>query len=73
MVLCETLYDREMQKFKRELLLRILKENRGNQSRAAEVLGVHRNTLLRSLKELGIPGPVLRKMIRTELAARRRT
>ena len=42
--------------FERQIILRTLKSADGNQSRAAAMLGVHRNTLLLKMAELNIPG-----------------
>ena len=35
-------------------IIRVLKNNRGNRSAAAEVLGIHRNTLMRKCQEFEI-------------------
>jgi transcriptional regulator with GAF, ATPase, and Fis domain len=43
-----------LQRHKRSLIEAALVESGGNQSRAAEMLGVHRSNLNRSIKELGI-------------------
>lgn len=43
-----------MGEFECQFLLRVLRENGGNQSRAAEVLGMHRNTLRNKLRRYGI-------------------
>jgi two-component system, NtrC family, response regulator len=48
-------------KFERLVLLRVLKEARFNQSRASELLNIHRNTLILKMKELNIPNKRLRK------------
>ena len=40
--------------FERRYILRILDETDGNQSRAAQILGIHRNTIMAKLDELGI-------------------
>jgi DNA-binding NtrC family response regulator len=42
--------------FERQVILRTLKTADGNQSRAAGLLGIHRNTLLLKMAELNIPG-----------------
>ena len=42
--------------FEKQIILRTLKTARGNQSRAADILGIHRNTLLLKMAELEIPG-----------------
>lgn len=41
--------------FERQVILRTLKSVRGNQSRAAEKLDIHRNTLILKMQELDIP------------------
>ncbi len=45
-------YDEAVREFKRRFLLEVLLKHRGNQCRAAEELGMHRNTLSRTLAEL---------------------
>lgn len=42
------------QKFERQFITHILEKNRWNQTRAAEVMGIHRNTLIIKMGELGI-------------------
>ena len=49
------LYDRVIREVERPLITLTLKATRGNQIKAAEVLGVNRNTLRKKIKELGIP------------------
>jgi len=39
------------------LILKTLEETGGNRSRAAEILGINRSTLLNKLKEYGISSP----------------
>jgi two-component system nitrogen regulation response regulator NtrX len=41
--------------FERQVILKTLKTVRGNQSRAAEALDIHRNTLILKMQELDIP------------------
>jgi two-component system nitrogen regulation response regulator GlnG len=48
------LYERVMQEVERPLLRTTLKAVRGNQKKAAEILGINRNTLRKKLTELGI-------------------
>jgi two-component system C4-dicarboxylate transport response regulator DctD len=43
--------------FERQVITRALQGAQGNQSRAAESLGIHRNTLMVKMGELGIPSP----------------
>jgi two-component system nitrogen regulation response regulator GlnG len=49
------LYDRLIREVERPLIMRSLDATRGNQIRAAELLGLNRNTLRKKIKELGIP------------------
>ena len=48
------LYDRALAEFEQPLLLACLTATRGNQIRAAELLGLNRNTLRKKIRELGI-------------------
>jgi two-component system, NtrC family, nitrogen regulation response regulator GlnG len=48
------LYDRVLAEFEQPLLLACLTATRGNQIRAAELLGLNRNTLRKKIRELGI-------------------
>ena len=45
-------YDNAVREFKRQYLLQVLVSHRGNQCKAADELGMHRNTLSRTLAEL---------------------
>ncbi len=49
------LYDRVLQEIERPLLTITLDECRGNQLRAAALLGLNRNTLRKKIRELGLP------------------
>ncbi len=49
------LYDRVMREVERPLVLLSLEATRGNQLRAARLLGVNRNTLRKKIRELDIP------------------
>ncbi len=53
-------YDEALGEFKRQFILAALRAARWNQSRAARALGMHRNTLVRTLRALGIDVRVLR-------------
>jgi Fis family transcriptional regulator len=56
-----------MREFQKAFILTVLKDQRGNQSKAAEKLGMHRNTLRRTIRELEIDiGP-------TRVTGRRRS
>ena len=46
---------RVIREVERPLITLTLQATRGNQIKAAEVLGVNRNTLRKKIKELGIP------------------
>lgn len=48
------LYSEAVREFKRRFIATVLEENKGNQCRAARQLGMHRNTLSRTLSELKI-------------------
>jgi Fis family transcriptional regulator len=43
-----------VREFQRAFILTVLKDQKGNQCKAAEKLGVHRNTLRRKIRELEI-------------------
>ena len=47
-------YEDAVHEFKRTFLREVLIANRGNQCKAAEELGMHRNTLSRAMAELGL-------------------
>ena len=49
-----TVYDQALAAFERPLFEAVLRETQGNQLRAAQVLGINRNTLRKRLGELGI-------------------
>jgi two-component system nitrogen regulation response regulator GlnG len=49
------LYDRVMREVERPLILLSLEATRGNQLRAARLLGLNRNTLRKKIRELDIP------------------
>ena len=48
------LYSEAVREFKKRFILTVLEENHGNQCRAARQLGMHRNTLSRTISELKI-------------------
>jgi Fis family transcriptional regulator, factor for inversion stimulation protein len=55
------LYSEAVREFKKRFILTVLQENKGNQCRAARELGMHRNTLSRTLSELRIDVRQLRE------------
>jgi two-component system, NtrC family, nitrogen regulation response regulator GlnG len=48
------LYDRMMQIIEKPLIEQVLEQTRGNQVKAAQILGINRNTLRKKIGELGI-------------------
>lgn len=46
------LYSEAVREFKKRFLMNVLQQNRGNQCKAARELGMHRNTLSRTIAEL---------------------
>ena len=48
------LYSEAVREFKKRFIATVLEENKGNQCRAARQLGMHRNTLSRTVDELKI-------------------
>ena len=56
------IYDRVMREVERPLLMLTLAATRGNQIRAAKLLGINRNTLRKKLSDLEIDTQTLRKM-----------
>jgi DNA-binding NtrC family response regulator len=47
-------YEDAVREFKKQYLREVLVAHRGNQSKAAEEVGMHRNTLSRTMAELGL-------------------
>ncbi len=45
------LFDEAISEFEKRFIKRVLDRANGNQSRAAELLGIHRNTLSRKIEE----------------------
>ena len=48
------LYNEAVREFKKKFILTVLQENKGNQCKAARQLGMHRNTLSRTIAELDL-------------------
>ena len=57
-------YTDAVREFKRRFILEVLARHRGNQCKAAEELGMHRNTLSRTLTELGLDSAQIRQAMR---------
>ncbi len=55
------LYSEAVREFKKRFLLTVLTENHGNQCKAARELGMHRNTLSRTINELKLDIRALRQ------------
>jgi DNA-binding NtrC family response regulator len=47
-------YEEAVREFKKQYLREVLAAHRGNQCKASEELGMHRNTLSRTMAELGL-------------------
>ena len=58
------LYSEAVREFKKRFLLTVLENNGGNQCRAARELGMHRNTLSRTIAELKLDIRSLRGIAR---------
>lgn len=54
------LYSEAVREFKKRFILTVLEENHGNQCKAARQLGMHRNTLSRTINELKLDVRTLR-------------
>jgi Fis family transcriptional regulator, factor for inversion stimulation protein len=57
-------YNEAVRQFKKRYILEVLAHHRGNQCKAAEELGMHRNTLSRTLAELDMNTAQIRQGIR---------
>lgn len=57
-------YTDAVREFKKRYIFEVLSRHRGNQCKAAEELGMHRNTLSRTLAELGMDSAQIRQGIR---------
>ncbi len=47
-------YEEAVREFKKQYLREVLVAHRGNQCKAADELGMHRNTLIRTMTDLGL-------------------
>ena len=50
----EICYTDAVGEFEKRFIKKILEKNNGNQSKAAQALGIHRNTLSRRIESLGL-------------------
>ena len=64
------LYSEAVREFKKRFIINVLQESNGNQCRAARQLGMHRNTLSRTIDELKIDMRALRDAKRPPRSAR---
>ena len=64
------LYSEAVREFKKRFILTVLEENNGNQCKAARELGMHRNTLSRTIDELKIDVRAVRDGKRPPRSAR---
>jgi DNA-binding NtrC family response regulator len=55
------LYSEAVREFKKTFIANVLEQHRGNQCKAAKQLGMHRNTLSRTLDELGLDVKEIRR------------
>ena len=64
-------YNEAVRQFKRRYLLEVLATHKGNQCKAAEELGMHRNTLSRTLAELDLDTAQIRSGMRRPVMSER--
>ena len=64
-------YDDGIRQFKRRYILEVLAHHKGNQCKAAIELGMHRNTLSRTLAELDMDTARIRKGMRRPVMSER--
>jgi hypothetical protein len=64
-------YSEAVRQFKRRYLLQVLAHHKGNQCKAAIELGMHRNTLSRTLAELDMDSAQVRKGMRRPVMSER--
>lgn len=58
------LYSEAVREFRKRFIVTVLEENNGNQCKAARQLGMHRNTLSRTITELKIDVRAVRNGMR---------
>ncbi len=64
-------YTEALKQFKRRYILEVLAHHKGNQCKAAEELGMHRNTLSRTLAELEMDTQKIRNGMRRPVMSER--
>ncbi len=64
-------YTEALRQFKKRYILEVLAHHKGNQCKAAEELGMHRNTLSRTLAELDMDTAKIRSGMRRPPASDR--
>jgi Fis family transcriptional regulator len=64
-------YTDAVRQFKRRYILEVLAQHKGNQCKAAAELGMHRNTLSRTLTELELDTTQIRLGMRRPVASER--
>ena len=64
-------YHDAVRQFKRRYLIEVLGKHKGNQCKAAEELGMHRNTLSRTLAELDLDTAAIRSGMRRPVQSER--
>ena len=57
-------YNEAVPEFKKRFIITVLEENKGNQCKAARQLGMHRNTLSRTIAELKVDVRAVREGVR---------
>ena len=64
-------YAEAVRQFKKRYILEVLAHHKGNQCKAAEEMGMHRNTLSRTLAELDMNTAMIRSGMRRPVASER--
>jgi DNA-binding NtrC family response regulator len=64
-------YAEAVREFKRRFLMEVLAHHKGNQCKAAKELGVHRNTLSRTIAELEIDPAQIRSGLKRPVRSER--